>query len=259
MRREEYRNNEIEDEGIICGRNPVFEALKAERNIEKILIADGSREGLILKIIAMAREKGIPVVTTRRESLDKMFTTKSHQGIAAYVTQKEYSTVEEILDYAYSKNQKPFLVIADEISDPHNLGAIIRSADCAGAHGVIIQKRRSCGMTSTVYKSSAGAAEHMKIARVTNLNDTVRSLKKAGVFVFGTDGMGDRYYYDTDYDCPVAIVIGSEGEGMSRLMRESCDMLLKIPMFGKINSLNASCAAAIVLMECAKFRSLKNI
>lgn len=243
-----------EHENIICGRNPVLEALRSERTVDKILIASGEREGSVLKIMAMAKEEGIPVVTVNRETLERLFPNLSHQGVAAYVTEKEYSSLEEILNYAREKGEKPFLILADGITDPHNLGSIIRTADCSGAHGVIIPKRRSCGMTSVVFKTSAGAAEHMKVARVTNLADAVRTLKEQGVWIFGTDGEGDTSVFDCDFDCGTALIIGSEGTGMSRLLKESCDYLLRIPVLGKVNSLNASNAAAVCMYEVVRKR-----
>ena len=249
-------NGKEEFENIICGRNPVLEALRSERTIDKILIASGEREGSVLKIMAMAKEDGIPVVTVGRETLERLFPNLSHQGVAAYVTEKEYCSLEDILKAAEEKNEKPFIIIADGITDPHNLGSIIRTADCAGAHGVIIPKRRSCGMTSVVFKTSAGAAEHMNVARVTNLVDAVRRLKELNVWIFGTDGEGDTYYYDCDFDCGTALIIGSEGSGMGRLLKDSCDYLIKIPVLGKVNSLNASCAAAVCMFEVVKKRTV---
>lgn len=249
-----FSNSGEDFEHLICGRNPVLEALRSERTIDKILVASGEREGSVLKILALAKEDGIPVVTVNKDALERLFPNLSHQGVAAYVTEKEYCSIDDILDFAKEKNEKPFLVITDGITDPHNLGSILRSADCAGVHGVILPKRRSVGMTSVVFKTSAGAAEHMRVSRVTNLADAVRELKEKNVWVFGTDGEGDTNLFDCDFDCGTALIIGSEGAGMSRLLKESCDYLVKIPLHGKVNSLNASCAATVCMFEVVRKR-----
>lgn len=240
-------------EGIIVGRNPVLEALKGGR-IEKILVAKGEREGSVLKIIAIAKEKGIVVVDTDRITLNNMSKMASHQGVAAFVTEKDYCEIDDILNFAKEKEEKPFIIIADGITDPHNLGAIIRTADACGAHGVIIPKRRSVGMTAVVFKSSAGAAEHIRVAKVSNIANTIDELKEKGIWIFGADISGDTIYYDADFSCPCALIVGSEGEGMSRLHKEKCDYLLTIPMKGKVSSLNASVASAILMYEVLRKR-----
>lgn len=246
-----------ENEDVLVGRNPILEALKSGRGIDKILVAKGEREGSVLKIIALAKEKGIPVADTDRLALNKLSAFSSHQGVAAFVTAKEYSTVEDILALAAAKNEKPFIVISDGINDPHNLGAIIRTADACGVHGVIIPKRHNVGMTTAVYSSSAGAAEYVKVAKVSNIAQTIDDLKKKGIWIYGTDLKGDTLYFDADFNCPCAIVIGGEGEGMGRLNSEKCDYLLKIPMKGKVSSLNASAAGAVILYEVLKQRLIK--
>ncbi len=242
-------------EGIIVGRNPVLEALKGNR-IEKILVAKGEREGTIIKIIAIAKSKGIVVVDTDRITLNNMSKMASHQGVAAFVTQKDYCEVEDIINYAKEKGEKPFIIIADGITDPHNLGAIIRTADACGVHGIIIPKRRSVGMTAVVFKSSAGAAEHIRVAKVSNITNVIDELKVKGIWIFGADISGDTLYYQADYSCPCALIVGSEGQGMSRLHKEKCDYLLKIPMKGELSSLNASVASAILMYEVLRKRNI---
>jgi len=237
------------------GRNPVIEALKAGRTINKILIARGDREGSINHIIALAREKGIVVQEVDRSRLDNMSETRAHQGVIAFVAAKEYVDVDDILAAAEAKNEPPFIVILDEITDANNFGSILRTADAAGVHGVIIPKRRAIGLTAAVSKSSAGAVEYVPVARVTNISQTIDYLKKKYIWVVGTDASADKPFYMSDLKGPIALVIGSEGEGMSRLVREKCDFTVNIPMKGKISSLNASVAAAIVMYEIMKQRS----
>ena len=246
-------NDEFKDE-LIEGRNAVTEALRAGRSIDKIYLAKGETDATLGHIASSAREKGIVVVEADRRKLDAMSVTKSHQGVIAVVAVKEYCSVGDILDTAAERGEAPFIVVCDELSDPHNLGAIIRTAETAGVHGIIIPKRRSAGMTQIVSKASAGAIEHMNIARVSNLSAAIRELKDNGVWVFGAAGEEGDSIYRTDFRGPMALVIGSEGDGMGRLVRENCDLLVNIPMKGKISSLNASAAAAVILYEAVRQR-----
>ncbi len=243
-----------EDEGRLEGRNAVTEALKAGRTIDKVFIADGDTDKGLQRLAAQAKEAGAVIVPVDRRKLDFMSTTHAHQGIIAQVAAHDYYTIEEILAYAESRGEAPLLVLCDELADPHNLGAILRCAECAGAHGVIIPKRRSVGLTATVAKASAGAIEYMRVARVPNMNNAIRELKEKGVWVFGTAAEGSQPLYRADLTGPAAIVIGNEGDGMSPLVRKNCDMLLSIPMAGQISSLNASAAAAILLYEAVRQR-----
>ena len=243
-----------EADGIIEGRNAVIEALRAGIQIDKIYLAKGETDKTLGHIASTARAAGIVVVDADRRKLDNMSRTHAHQGVIALASVREYSTLEEILQSAADKGEAPLLVVCDEISDPHNLGAIIRTAECAGAHGVIIPKRRSAGLTAIVAKTSAGAVAHMPVARVPNIPTLLKDLKKQGVWVFGTAAGGNAALYETDLKGPAAIVIGSEGDGMSRLVTENCDFLVSIPMKGRINSLNASAAAAILLYEAVRQR-----
>lgn len=238
----------------IEGRNPVIEALRAERTIDKILIQKGKIEGSILQIIALAKEKGIVIQETEKAKLDELSNVGSHQGVIAYVSQYDYVEVEDILEYAKEKDEHPFIVILDEITDPHNLGSVIRSANAAGVHGIIIPKRRAVGLSSVVAKSSAGAIEYAKVAKVSNISQTMEFLKKQGVWIVGTDAGGDKTYYKSDLKGPIAVVIGSEGEGMGRLVKENCDYLVSIPMKGQITSLNAGVAAGILMFEIVRQR-----
>ena len=241
-------------EGLIEGRNAVIEALRSGRTIDHVFLAEGDTDRALSRLAGMAREAGAVVKTADRRKLDAMSPTGAHQGVIAFAAAHAYSTVDEMLAEAESKGEAPLLVICDELSDPHNLGAILRSAECAGAHGVIIPKRRSVGLTAVVGKSSAGAVEYMKVARVANLPAVIEDLKKRGVWIFGTAASGDRLLYDADLRGPAALVIGSEGFGMSRLVEERCDFLVRIPMMGHINSLNASAAASILLYEAVRQR-----
>ncbi len=238
----------------IEGRNPVAEALKSGRRIDKIYVKRGERQGSIIPIIREAKRRGIIVSEVDAAKLDEMSETKNHQGVIAQVSPVEYSELEDILQAARDKNEPPFIVILDRISDPHNLGSIIRTANCAGVHGVIISKHDGVSLTAAAVKASAGAAEFTPVARVNNIAKTIDELKKQGVWVTGTDASGDKSLYEADLKGATAIVIGSEGEGMSRLVTEKCDFLVKIPMKGSINSLNASVAAALVIYEAAKQR-----
>lgn len=233
---------------IIEGKNPVSEALKSDATIEKLYVQKGSNEGVINGIVKKAREQKIIVSFVDKTTLDRMSPSGRHQGIVANATDFKYCAVEDILDYAQTKNEPPFLLLLDGITDPHNLGSIIRTAECAGVHGIIIPKHRSVTVNETVIKVSAGAAEHMKIAKVVNINDTIRQLKEQNIYVYGTD-MDGKTMYSANLTGAVAFVIGSEGEGIKRLTRELCDDIIKIDMHGKINSLNASVATAIVLYE----------
>ena len=244
------------DENVIIGRNPVTEALKAGREVDKLLVT--SREGSMIKILAMAKEQGIPVMYVEKAALDRISGGQAHQGVAAYVSPYSYSTVEDILARAAERDEDPFIIILDGIEDPHNLGAIIRSAECAGAHGIIIPKRHSATLTETVAKASAGAIEYMPVAKVTNIAQTIDELKDMGIWVAACD-MGGMEYYRSDVSGKIAVVIGSEGFGISKLVKEKCDFVVSMPMVGKINSLNASNAAAIIIYEIRKQRDLKRI
>lgn len=236
------------------GRNPILEALKAGRTFNKILVAKGEREGSIKQIIAMAREKGIVIQEVDRRNLDAISLTKSHQGIIAYVSVKEYVEVDDIINAARSKEEHPFIIILDEIADANNFGSILRTADAVGVHGVIIPKRRAVGLTPTVAKASAGAIEYVPVARVSNLSQTIEYLKKENIWIVGTDQTAEKDFYNSDLKGPIALVIGSEGEGMGRLIREKCDFVVNIPMKGSISSLNAAVAGAVVMFEIMKQR-----
>jgi len=245
---------EAEADGLIEGRNAVTEALRAGAAIDKIYIARGETDAALGYIASTARGRGIVVVEADRRKLDGMSRTKSHQGVVAIAAVREYASVDDILAAAREKGEPPLVVVCDELSDPHNLGAVIRTAECAGAHGVIIPKRRSAGLTAIVAKTSAGAVSYLPVARVPNLTAALNSLKDQGLWVFGTAADGDTSLYGTDLKGPAAIVIGSEGNGMGRLVREQCDFLVSIPMNGRLNSLNASAAAAVVLYEAVRQR-----
>ena len=249
------RKQEVEEvEGQLEGRNALTEALRAGRTIDKVFIADGDTDRGLQRLAAEAKEAGAVIVPVDRRKLDQMSFTRSHQGVIALAAAHEYFTIDDILEEAASRGENPLIVICDELSDPHNLGAIMRSAECAGAHGVIIPKRRSVGLTATVAKASAGAVEYMKVARVTNINNAINELKEKGVWVFGTAAEGSVPMYKADLTGGAAIVIGNEGDGMNPLVRKNCDMLVHIPMKGKISSLNASAAASILLYEAVRQR-----
>ena len=243
-----------EADGIIEGRNAVLEALRAGTAIDKVYLAKGETDRTLGRIAAEAKKSGAVVVEADRRKLDAMSLTHSHQGVIAVAAVREYATVEQILAAAREKGEPPLLVVCDEISDPHNLGAIIRTAECAGAHGVIIPKRRSAGLTAVVAKTSAGAVSYLPVARVPNIPALLKELQKEGVWIFGTAAEGTTSLYAADLKGPAAIVIGSEGDGMSRLARESCDFLVSITMKGRISSLNASAAAAVLLYEAVRQR-----
>ena len=243
---------EIEDR--LEGRNAVTEALRGGRTIDKVFIAAGETDRALQRLAAQAKEAGAVVVPVDRRKLDAMSTTHAHQGIIALVAAREYCSIDDILQTAMDRGENPLIVICDELTDPHNLGAIIRSAECAGAHGVIIPKRRSVGLTAVVAKAAAGAVEYMNVARVTNINTAIAELKEKGVWIFGTAAEGSIPMYQADLTGPAAVVIGSEGDGMSRLVRQNCDVTVHIPMKGNISSLNASAAATVLLYEAVRQR-----
>ena len=249
------RDNGIQNE-IIEGRNAVIEALRAGRAIDKLYINKGEVDKTLGHIASKARDKGIVVVECDRRKLDFMSQTHAHQGVIAVCAVREYCSVEDIFAIAEERSEVPFIIVCDEISDGHNLGAIIRSAECAGAHGVIIPKRRSAGLTAVVDKASAGAAEHMAIARVPNIPAVLKELKERGLWIYGTAADGASDLWHTDFTGPLALVIGSEGDGMGRLVAESCDYIVSLPMKGQVSSLNASAAAAITMYEVLRQRSL---
>ena len=236
----------------IEGRNPVSEALKSGRTIDKLYIKKGDKHGSIIPIIRIAKEKGIQITETDGAKLDEMSETGNHQGVIALCAAAEYATVDDILKVAEEKGEAPFIVILDKIADPRNLGAIIRTANCAGAHGVIISKHDSATLTASCAKASAGAVEYTPVARVSSLAKTIEDLKKKNIWVTGADASGDKELYDADLKGAVAIVIGSEGEGISRLVLEKCDFVVKIPMRGNVNSLNASVAASLFMYEAVR-------
>lgn len=243
-----------EREDIIIGRNAVTEALKTDRTIETLYISNSKLEGSITAIISKAKDKKILIKEVDKRKLDSMCNNAVHQGVIARVTPYEYSEVSDILELAEKKGEHPFIVILDEVEDPHNLGSIIRTAELFGVHGIIIPKRRSASVTTMVYKSSVGAIEHVKVARVTNLNSVIDELKEKGIWVYGTDIRAEEFSYQTDFGGPCAIIIGNEGKGISKLTLKKCDKLIKIPMVGKINSLNASVAGGIIMYEVLKGR-----
>lgn len=250
----DWKERQQDADGVIEGRNAVIEALRAGTPMDKVYIAKGETDSALGHIAAKAKAAGIAVVDCDRRKLDAMSVTHSHQGVIAIAAVREYADVEDILNAAQEKGEAPLIVVCDELSDPHNLGAVIRTAECAGAHGVIIPKRRSAGLTAVVAKTSAGAVSHVPVARVANLTACLKELKQAGIWVYGTAVNARQSIYQADLKGPAAIVIGSEGTGMGRLVAETCDVLLSIPMKGKLNSLNASAAAAILLYEAVRQR-----
>lgn len=239
----------------IIGKNPVIEALRSGRTINKIWIAEGVNKNQMGPVMGLAKENGVVVTTANRKKLDQLAGTDTHQGVIASVAAYAYAEVEDILAKAKEKNEAPFLLILDELEDPHNLGSILRTADAVGAHGVIIPKRRSVGLTATVAKASAGAIEYVPVARVTNIVRTIEELKEQGVWVAGTDASAKQDFREGDFTIPLALVIGSEGKGMSRLVRDNCDFLFRLPMVGQVTSLNASVAAALLMYEVYRARS----
>lgn len=240
-----------DNSSVVYGRNSVLELLKTDRAIDKLFVRRGDREGSITVIVSECISRKIPVVEVDKAKLDSLTGGMNHQGVAAMAAMKDYCSVEDIFAIAEERGEKPFIVVADEIEDPHNLGAIIRCAEGAGAHGLIIPKRRSAGLTSVVQKASAGALEHLAVAKVANIAATLDELKKRNVWVYGAEADGNSIY-DTKFDSASAIVVGSEGFGISRLVREKCDFMVSIPMFGRVNSFNVSCAAAVILCEAAR-------
>ena len=241
-------------EDVVVGRNSVTELLKSDRDINKIFVQRGEKHGSINQILGLAKSKKIVIVEVEKNKLDEMSENRNHQGIIAIVPPFEYSDVDEILKYAQNKDEDPFIIMLDGIEDVHNLGSIIRTAETAGAHGVIIPKRRGALVNATVSKTSAGAVEYMRVARVNNLNDTIQELKDKGLWIYGTDMEAKNYYYNEKLIGPICLVIGSEGFGMSNLVKKNCDSLIKIPMLGNVTSLNASVSAGITIYEVVKQR-----
>ena len=253
-----YENKEEKNyDDQVEGRNSVLELLESEKDINKIFITKGERHGSINKIIAIAKERNVVIVEKDKRKMDEMAQNENYQGVIAIVPPFEYCEINDILQHAKQKNEDPFILVLDGIEDPHNLGSIIRTAETAGVHGIIIPKRRAAAVNSTVNKASAGAVEHMKIARVTNISDSIQKLKDAGLWICGTDINTDKYYYNQDLTGPLGIVIGNEGSGISEKVRKNCDFTVKIPMKGKVTSLNASVSTGIIIYESVKQRILK--
>lgn len=241
---------------IICGRNPVLEAVRSGREIDRLLVAHGVSGGSVTAIIAKCKAKGILIKEISPQKLDYYCGGANHQGVAVMIASQEYATVEDILEFANASREKPFIIVCDEIEDPHNLGAIIRTAEACKVHGIIIPTRRSASLNATVAKSASGALEYMRVARVTNIANTIDNLKENGIWVFGAD-MDGSDYTKTDFDTPCALVIGNEGKGIGTLTAKKCDAIVSLPMFGKINSLNASVAAGVLMYEVVRQRSSK--
>lgn len=244
---------DVYTDGLVVGRNAVRELLRSGRSVDKLFVKSGVREGSLTVIVAEAIKAKIPVVEVTQEKLEALAQGTTHQGVVAMAAEKEYTDVDGILAIAAERGETPLIVIADGIEDPHNMGALIRCAECAGAHGIIIPKRRSVGITPTVAKSSAGAIEHMAIAKVTNISATIDELKKKGLWIFASEA-GGAAYYETDFNTPAAIIFGSEGFGVGRAIKEKCDFIVSIPMYGKVNSLNVSTAASVVLCHAARMQ-----
>lgn len=244
-------------EDLIEGRNAVIEVLRSDRTIEQILVANGDVSGSINMILALAKEKKVVIKQVDRRKLDQLSQTGVHQGVIVQITPYKYCDIDDIIKCAEEKGEPPFIVILDEIEDPHNFGSIIRTAETCGVHGIIIPKRRNVGLTPAVYKASSGAVEHMKIAKVTNINSTIDILKEKGIWIYGADMKGESYCYDVDFRGAVALIIGSEGKGILKLTKNKCDVLVKIPMVGNISSLNASVAGGILMYEILKQRFKK--
>lgn len=251
-RMEDRREEDKVYEDVVAGRNAVMELLKSSKDINKIFIEKGEKHGSINEIVSRAKEARVVIVEVEKAKLNTM--AENHQGVVAVVPPFNYCEIEDILDLAKEKGEDPFVLVLDGIEDPHNLGSIIRTAETAGVHGIIIPKRRTVAVNATVAKTSAGATAYVKVARVNNINDSIRKLKDAGLWVIGTDGSAKTEYYNQDLKGPIAIIIGSEGFGMSKLVKENADILIKIPMKGEINSLNASVSAGIVMYEVVKQR-----
>ncbi|WP_462412543.1 23S rRNA (guanosine(2251)-2'-O)-methyltransferase RlmB [Neobacillus sp. Marseille-QA0830] len=243
----------MNQEDYIVGKNPVIEALKSKRDINKILIAEGSQRGQMQQVTRLAKEANVLVQFVPKKKIDQI-TDQNHQGVLAYVAAYQYAELDDLFQAAEAKNEPPFFLILDEIEDPHNLGSIMRTADAVGAHGIIIPKRRAVGLTATVAKASTGAIEYIPVARVTNIAQTIDELKERGVWIAGTDAKGEADYRRLDGTLPLGLVIGSEGKGMGRLIRDKCDFLIHLPMAGKVTSLNASVAAAILMYEVYRKR-----
>lgn len=247
----DIENNQSE---IVFGKNNVTELLLSDATVERVYLAGDPKNNNFKKIVALCKSKGVPIVHTDTNAINRKAPNVNHQGVVAYCAQKEYSSVEDILKVAEERGESPFIIIADEIADPHNLGAILRSADAFGAHGVIISKRRAVGLTPSVAKASGGAIHYIPVARVANLVSTVEDLKQKNIWVYGCDMSGENVYYEQDYSGGVALIVGSEESGISRLLREQCDFFVRIPMKGKISCLNASVAASVIMQEIAKKR-----
>lgn len=247
-------NKENEQQLIIMGKNPVIEALSSERSINKIYIAEGMQKGSAQKIVGLAKEKKVIVQYVPKSKVDQMAGSTNHQGVVASISAYDYYEIHDLIQKIEQKESMPFLLILDELEDPHNLGSIMRTADVTGVDGIIIPKRRSVGLTSTVAKTSAGAIEYVPVARVTNLAQTIDLLKEKGYWIVGTDASGKQFYHQVDYQIPIAIVIGSEGKGMGKLIKDKCDFVVKLPMKGHVNSLNASVAASLLMYEVYRHR-----
>ena len=258
VRRKEDQQEEKRFDDQIEGRNSVLELLESGKDINKIYVTRGEKHGSINKILAIAKERKIIVVEKDKRQMDEMAQEENYQGVIAIVPPFEYVEIEDILNTAKEKNEDPFVLILDGIEDPHNLGSIIRTAETAGVHGIIIPKRRAASVNSTVNKASAGAVEHMKIARVTNVSDSIEELKQAGLWICGTDISTEKYYYNQDLTGPLGIVIGNEGKGISEKVKKNCDFNVKIPMKGKVSSLNASVSTGIIIYEAVKQRIVRS-
>ena len=256
-RRDNFSKAPVElDECVVYGRNAVKELLSSGRDIEKMYIQSGEREGSVNLLLGIASERKIPIIEVEKIKLDSLTYGAHHQGVVCMAAERNYATVDEILEYAAERGEPPFIILLDGVEDPHNLGAIIRSAECSGAHGVIIPKRRAVGLTSTAAKASAGAIEYMRVAKVTNLAMTIDYLKEKGLWLYAAD-MDGSDYYATDMTGAAALVLGSEGFGVSRLVKEKCDFIVSIPLYGSVNSLNVSCAGAVLMTEVARQRNIK--
>ncbi|WP_413376914.1 23S rRNA (guanosine(2251)-2'-O)-methyltransferase RlmB [Alkalihalobacillus sp. 1P02AB] len=242
-------------EEFIVGKNPVIEALRSGHTINKIWIAEGSQKGQMTKVIELAKQNGILVQQAPKKKLEQLVSATNHQGVVASIAAYEYKEIDDLFALAESRNEEPFFLLLDELEDPHNLGSILRTADAVGAHGVIIPKRRAVGLTQTVAKASTGAIEYIPVVRVTNMARTMEDLKKRGLWFVGTDAKGSEDYRQASYDMPVGLVIGSEGKGISRLIKEKCDFLIQIPMVGQVTSLNASVAASLLMYEVYRKRN----
>jgi 23S rRNA (guanosine2251-2'-O)-methyltransferase len=247
-------NQENKQLDFVFGKNNVTELLLSDATVERVLISGDPKNPNYKKIIALCKERGVPIVHTDASAIARKAPNVNHQGVIAYASQKEYVSVEDILKVAENRGEAPFVIIADEIVDPHNLGAILRSADAFGAHGIIISKRRAVGLTPSVAKASGGAIHHVPVSRVSNLAQTVEDLKKRNIWVYGCDMAGENVYYEQDYSGGVALIVGSEESGISRILRDKCDFFVRIPMKGKVSCLNASVAASVIMQEIAKKR-----